>query len=70
MFYKKIHYLTFDLDPDPKVKVTQNVAQFPLHYMIYAPAKFAVASSNGLGRDAFTRNVMEGRTNGQTNGLW
>ena len=40
----------------PKVKVTQNVAQFPLHHVSYAPAKFAVATSNGLGGDAFSRN--------------
>ena len=46
----------FDLDPN--VKVTHNFAQFPLHNVIYAPAKFAVASINGLGGDAFTRNAM------------
>ena len=45
----------FDLDP--KDKVTQNVAQFPLHHVIYAHAKFAVATSNGLGEDPFTRNI-------------
>ena len=45
--YKKIHYLTFDVDPDPKVKVTQNVAQFPLRHVIHAPVKFAVATFNG-----------------------
>ena len=38
----------FDLDP----KFTQNFDQFPLHYVIYAPAKFEVASINGLGLDA------------------
>ena len=38
--YKKIHYLTFDLDLG--VKVTQNVAQFPLHHVTYASAKFDV----------------------------
>ena len=37
----------------------QNVAQFPLHHVIYAPAKFAVALSNGLGGDAFTRYVTD-----------
>ena len=36
------------------VKVTQNVAQYPLHHVTYAPAKFEVAMSNSLG-DAFTR---------------
>ena len=65
--YKKIHYLALDLDPDPKVNVTQNVVQFPLHCVIYAPAKFAVAKSKGLGRDAFTRNMTKGRIDVQTN---
>ena len=31
----------FDLDP--KVKVTQKVAQYPRHHVTYAPAKFDVA---------------------------
>ena len=31
-----------------------NVAQYPLHYVISAPAKFEVAASTGLGGDAFT----------------
>ena len=62
--YKKIHYLTFDLD----VKVTRNVTQYPLHHVIYAPTKFEVATSNGLGEDTITRNVTDGRTDGQTHG--
>ena len=41
----------FDLD----VKVTQTLVLYPLHYVTYAPAKFKVATSNGLGGDAFTR---------------
>ena len=46
--YKKIHYFTFDLDPNVKgVKVTQNVAQYPLHHVTFAPAKFDVATSHG-----------------------
>ena len=53
--YKKIHYLTIDLDP--KVKVTHNIAKFPFHRVIYAPAQVKVATFNGLG-DAITRNVM------------
>ena len=32
---------------DPNVKVPQYFAQFPIHHVIYAPAKFAVASING-----------------------
>ena len=60
--YKKIHYLTFDLG----VKVTRNVTQYPLHHVIYAPTKFQVATSNGLGEDTITRNVTDGRTHGRT----
>ena len=36
---------------------TRNVAQYPPHHMTYAPAYFEVAMSNGLWRNAFTRNV-------------
>ena len=64
--YKKIHYLTFDLDLG--VKVTRNFTQYPLHYVIYAPTKFQVATSNGLGEDTITRNVTDGRTDRQTHG--
>ena len=64
--YKKIHYLTFDLDLG--VKVTRNVTQYPLHHVIYAPTKFEVATSNGLGEDTITRNVTDGRTDRQTHG--
>ena len=38
------------------VKVTQNVAQYLLHNMIYAPVKFEVAMSKG--EEAFT-NVAQ-----------
>ena len=62
--YKKIHYLTFDLDLG--VKVIRNVTQYPLHHVIYAPTKFEVATSNGLGEDTITRNVTDGRTDRQT----
>ena len=54
--------MTFDIDLG--VKVTQNIAQYPLHHVTYAPVKFEVATSNGLGGDA--RNVTDGRTDGQT----
>ena len=50
---KKIHHLTFDLYFG--VKVTLNVAQFPLHHVTYSASKFAVATSNALGGDTFTR---------------
>ena len=37
--------ILFDLDP--KVKVTQDVAQYPRQHVTYAPAKFNVATSHG-----------------------
>ena len=37
-----------------RVKVTRNVAQYPLHHVTYLATKFAVATSKGLGWDAFT----------------
>ena len=43
----------FDLDL--WVKVTQNVAQCPLHHVTYAPTEFEVTKSKGLGGDVFTR---------------
>ena len=46
----------FDLDP--KVNAIQNFVQFPQHYVSYAPAKFAVALSNGLGGDAFAKKPL------------
>ena len=36
---------------------TRNIAQYPLHHMTYAPAKFEAAMSNGLEGNAFTRNI-------------
>ena len=57
-----LHYLV------PKVKVTRNITQYPLHHVIYAPTKFEVATSNGLGEDTITRNVTDGRTDRQTHG--
>ena len=54
--YKKIQYLTFDLDL--VVKVTQNVAQYPLHHVTYPATKFEVARSNRLGGDTFTRKYI------------
>ena len=40
------------------VKVIQNIAQYPVHYKTYASAKFEVATTNGLGGDAFTRKYI------------
>ena len=45
----------FDLDL--VVKVTQNVTQYPLHHVIYAPTKFEVATSNGTGPRSAVGNV-------------
>ena len=46
----------FDLDLG--VKVIRKVTQYPLHHVTYSPTKFEVATSNGLGGDAFTRNSI------------
>ena len=43
---------------DLVVKVTWNIYQFPLHHVTYAPAKFEVATSNGLEDDAFTSKYI------------
>ena len=48
--------LTIDLDI--KVNVTLIIAQYPLHYITYAPEKFEGNTSNGLVGDAFTRKCI------------
>ena len=49
----------FDLDPKVKgFKVTRNVARYPQHHVIYAPAKFDVDTSHGEGKDTFTKNTF------------
>ena len=45
-------------DLDLVVKVTQNVVQYPVNHMTYAPAKFEAATSNSLGEDGFTRKYI------------
>ena len=45
-------------DLDLGIKVTQNVAQYHLHHVTYAPVNFEVAMSNGSGKDSFTRNFI------------
>ena len=40
---------------DRMVKVTGNIAQYPLHNVAYAPVIFEVNTSNVLGGNAFTR---------------
>ena len=46
----------FDLDL--RVKVTRNVAQSPLHHVIYAPTEFEVTTSKALGGEAFTKTFQ------------
>ena len=43
----------FDLDLG--VKITQSVAQYPLHHVTYSATKFEAATSNCLGGDTFKR---------------
>ena len=53
---KEMHFQENTLfDLDHKVKVTQNVAEYPLHHVIYSATKIEVATSKGFGGDAFTR---------------
>ena len=51
-------YLLFTYNLYLWVKVTQNVAQYLLNNVTYAPVKFEVAMSNGSGGDAFTRKYI------------
>ena len=46
----------FDLDLG--VKVTQGVAQYPLHDVTYSGTQFEVATSYDLGEEAFTRKYI------------
>ena len=43
----------FDLDIG--VKVTQDVAKYLLHHVTYSDTKVEVATSDGVGGDAFTK---------------
>ena len=45
-------------DVDLWVEVTQNVAQYPLHHVTYAPAKFEIATSSSLGGDPLQENTL------------
>ena len=56
--------MTFDLELG--VKVTRNVAQYPLHHVTYSATKFEVATSNHLVGDTFTRNVTDAHPHGRT----
>ena len=44
---------------DHGVKVTINVALYPLNHVTYAATKFEVATSNVLGGGTLTRNVTD-----------
>ena len=58
-FWEEMHLhenTLFDLDLG--VKVTQELALYHLHHVTYAHAQFVVATSNGLGGDAFTRKYI------------
>ena len=57
--------MTFDLDL--WVKVTQNIAQYPLHHVTYSATKFEVTTSSGLEGDIFTRK-RDAQTHVQTDG--
>ena len=37
------------------------LAQYPLHHVIFASAKFKVAAFDGSGEDTITRNVTDGQ---------
>ena len=63
MVKEKMHLQENSLfDLDLRVKVTQNVAQYPLHHVTYSATKFQVAASNCLGGDTVTRNVTDRQT--------
>ena len=51
-----MHYLIFDLDL--VVNVPQNIAQYPLHHVTYAPENLETAMSNGSWGDEFTRKCI------------
>ena len=52
-WYTIANILSLTLTLRPRSNKT---AQFPLHQVFYAPAKFGVAVSNGV--DVFTRNTL------------
>ena len=38
------------------VKVTANIAQYPLHHLTHVPVKFEGTMSSAIGEDVITRN--------------
>ena len=55
MFFQENTVSSFDLDL--AIKITQVVAQYPLHHVTYVHAKFEVATSNGLGGDSLHKKI-------------
>ena len=53
--YKKIHYLTGDINLD--LGVTRKFAQYPLYHVTYSATKFEMSMSNSLG-DTFARKYI------------
>ena len=56
--YKEMHLQENTLFDLLNLKVTWIVAQYPLHHVTYAAAKFEVATSNGLGKNAFASKYI------------
>ena len=44
-------------DIELRVKVTENIAQYPLHHVTYAHIKYELNTSNGLGGDEFFKKI-------------
>ena len=63
IFFKKLHYLTFDLG----VKAIRHVAQYPLHHVTYLATEFKAATSNCLGGETIYKK-RDGGTDGWTDG--
>ena len=46
------------IDLDLGVKVTDDVAKYPLHHVTYSGTKFEVSSSGCLGGDALIKDII------------
>ena len=63
--YEEMHLQVNTLfDFDFRVKVTKNINQYTLHHVIYASARFEVATTNGLGEYTITKNMTDRGTDG------
>ena len=65
---EKMHLKEKTFDLDLGVNVTRNIAQYPLHHVVYASTQFIVATSYGLGEDTITRDMTVGQTDRRTDG--